>query len=98
MFYAQLNESNVCVGVLETGGKIANDSLVEIESYDISLLGKTYVQGTWENVNVEEEISEEEFFKAQSLLNQNKILAAQMEQDQVLAELLLGQQRIQGGV
>lgn len=49
-YYAQLNEGNLCVGVSALNGALTQKDMVALESYDISLLGKRYVKGIWEEV------------------------------------------------
>lgn len=42
MYYAQLNENDICIGVSQLGGEVDEVCLVAIESYDETLLGKRY--------------------------------------------------------
>ena len=48
--YAQLNEENICIGISQLSGKIASENMIELASYDTSILGKKYVDGKWEDV------------------------------------------------
>lgn len=50
MFYAQINEENICVGVSSLSGEVKSDSLIRLETFDTSLLGKKYTDGLWEEV------------------------------------------------
>ena len=50
MIYAQINEDNICVAVSESGGDIEGDDIIELESFDVSLLGKRYNNGAWKEV------------------------------------------------
>ncbi|MCK9327977.1 MAG: hypothetical protein M0P69_20955 [Bacteroidales bacterium] len=51
MYYAQIDlEDGICFAVTETSGVIKRDDMLEIDSNDISLLGKKYVEGAWEVV------------------------------------------------
>jgi hypothetical protein len=50
MYYAQLDENNICIGVSQLSGKVEATSMITLEQYDISLLGKQYVNGEWINV------------------------------------------------
>lgn len=101
MIYAQLNEENICIGISQLSGKVAAENMIELASYDTSILGKKYVDGKWEDVEHPEEEAEptdEEIIQAEMLLNQAGIIAKQNEHDEVLAELLLGQQEVQADV
>ena len=46
-YYAQLDVQNVCVGVSQLAGVVDSDNLVELDSYDISVLGKLWQSGKW---------------------------------------------------
>lgn len=48
--YAQLNEKNICIGISQLSGKVAAKNMIELASYDTSILGKKYVDGKWEDV------------------------------------------------
>lgn len=101
MIYAQLNEENICIGISQLSGKVAAENMIELASYDTGILGKKYVDGKWEDVEHQEEEAEpidEEIIQAEMLLNQAEIIAKQNEHDEVLAELLLGQQEVQTNV
>lgn len=55
-YYAQIDVQNVCVGVSQLAGVVDADNLVELDSYDISVLGKVWQGGKWvENPNKPEE-------------------------------------------
>ena len=58
--YAEIDENNICVGVSELADYVEAENLIEIESYDITLLGKLYNNGEWVDPNTSEEPSEEE--------------------------------------
>lgn len=109
-FYAEINENNICYSLLDTPTTIEAENMIEVESYDMSLIGKKYTDGNWieyvsesnetensknetENSKNETEISDAELIQAEMLLNQESIIAKQNEQDEILAELLLGQQK-----
>lgn len=56
--YAELDEQNICIAVSELAGEVNNDTMIRLESFDTSLLGKKYVNGVWEEVptpSIEEE-------------------------------------------
>lgn len=48
--YAQLDENKICVGITQTEGLIKSLDIVEIEDYDISILGRKYNDGVWETL------------------------------------------------
>ena len=101
MIYAQLNEENICIGISQLSGKVAAENMIELASYDTGILGKKYVDGKWEDVEHPEEEAEptdEEIIQAEMLLNQAGIIAKQNEHDEVLAEILLGQQEVAANV
>lgn len=95
-YYAQIDENNICVGVSQLASEINLDKMIKLDFYDLSVLGKKFVNGKWEDVETdpvsEPEITENEFIKAEILLNQAEIISKQKEHDEILAELLLGQQ------
>lgn len=49
MIYAQINDDSICIAVseMEEIGE-PNPYLVKIEKFDISILGKKYNKGVWE--------------------------------------------------
>ncbi len=53
MIYAQLNKENICIGISELSGEIEEDSMILLESYDISILGKKYNNENWEEIKKE---------------------------------------------
>lgn len=54
MFYAQINESNICVAVSNLTGKVQDDKLIPIASMSHGLLGKKYENGKWVEVPIPE--------------------------------------------
>ena len=97
-YYAQLNENSICIGVSNLSGIVDVPSLIPLPEFDISLMGKKYSNGVWEEAESEPvsepEPTEDELIQAEILLNQAEIIAKQKEHDEVLAELLLGQQEV----
>lgn len=52
MYYAILDENNICVSVQESPAVIDSDDLMELDSYDTSVLGKMWTGSEWvENPN-----------------------------------------------
>lgn len=47
MIYAQLDNNNVCIGISQLSGEIQAENMLQIESYDVTLLGKKYENGKW---------------------------------------------------
>ena len=52
--YAQLNDENIVCALLSTSTEMKNANFIELESYDLSVLGKKYNGGVWEEMPVEE--------------------------------------------
>ncbi len=50
MYYAQLDENNICVGVSDLSGEIIADNMIRIEEMNTDLIGKKYNNGNWEAV------------------------------------------------
>lgn len=50
MYYAQINETGICVAVSQLAGKVEQENMIEIDNYDISLLGKRWDGEVWEDV------------------------------------------------
>ena len=94
-YYAQINDDNVCFAVSQLSGEVNLPSMVLLDNYDASLLGRQYNDGVWEEVVQPEpampEPTEQDFLQAEILLNQVSILENQRAQDAVMAEILLGQ-------
>ena len=87
--------------VLKT--EIITENGVELKKTQYTSDGKSIIGISTENVSekeneLEEEPTETELIQAEILLNQSEIIAKQKEQDEVLAELLLGQQEVAANV
>lgn len=95
--YAQIDlDTGMVVSDSYLSGEVEAENLIQIEE-DFDLTNKKYENGKWiEYVpkvpEVEETISNEEI-QAEILLNQAEIISKQNEHDEILAELLLGQQK-----
>lgn len=50
MIYAQLDSTNVCIGISQLSGEVQSEDMIKIDSYDTSFLGKKYNNGLWEEV------------------------------------------------
>ena len=44
-YYAQINEENIVVGISQLWGDVEHPNMIEIDSYDVTLLGKLYTNG-----------------------------------------------------
>lgn len=50
MFYAQINENNICVAVSNLTEKVQDTRLIPIGFMDVELIGKKYENGEWVEV------------------------------------------------
>ena len=51
MIYAQINEENICISVTDISNTIVSEpTLIPLNFMDISVLGKKYNNGVWEEV------------------------------------------------
>lgn len=46
-YYAQIDGSGVCTGVIDTHAQIIADHMIPIPSCDSSYIGRTYSGGAW---------------------------------------------------
>lgn len=54
MFYAQINENNICVAVSNLTEKVQDTRLIPIGFMDVELIGKKYENGVWVEVPIPE--------------------------------------------
>jgi len=47
MFYANIDDQGVCIGISDINSTLSDPSYIEIPSYDTSYLRKKYVSGAW---------------------------------------------------
>ena len=47
-YYAQINDSGICTGVVDTDREIPQPYMIPIESADKSYMGRTYADGEWQ--------------------------------------------------
>ncbi|MDD3267233.1 MAG: hypothetical protein PHC75_08675 [Burkholderiales bacterium] len=75
-FYVELNENNICIGVSQLAGEVEAGNMILLDSYDLSLLGKKYNNGIWEEVEPTPEPTptEQEMINAELLTTLNTIL------------------------
>ena len=77
MFYAEINQDNICFALLETDNEINKPTMIQIENMDTNVLGRKYENGEWIDVEPEPvttEPNEQEIIQAELLLSQQEIL------------------------
>ena len=95
--YAQINTKTGIVTVDSyLSGEVEAENMIRIDE-DFDLTNKRYIDRNWveyvPKVSEIEEIVSNEEIQAEILLNQAEIISKQNEHDEILAELLLGQQK-----
>lgn len=98
--YAQIDiESGTVISDSFLSGEVEAENMIRIKE-DFDLTNKRYIDGNWieyipeqSNTDTDDNISDTELIQAEMLLNQESIIAKQKEHDEILAELLLGQQK-----
>lgn len=51
-YYAQIDDDGICMGVSQLSGVVDKPNMIELESYDTSLMGKMWTGTEWiENPN-----------------------------------------------
>lgn len=51
MIYAQIDNENICVAISDIGNlSVDNPSLIKLDFFDNSVIGKKYSNGVWEEV------------------------------------------------
>lgn len=56
-YYAQINDDNICCGVSQLCGIVEHDNMIQLESYDMSLMCKLWTGTEWvENPNPPEPV------------------------------------------
>lgn len=100
LFYNNSTQINTKTGIVTVdsylSGEVEAENMIRIDE-DFDLTNKKYENGKWveyvpEVSEIEETVSNEEI-QAEILLNQAEIISKQKEHDEILAELLLGQQK-----
>ena len=77
MFYAEINQDNICFALLETDNEINKPTMIQIENMDTNVLGRKFENGEWIEVEPEPvttEPNEQEIIQAELLLSQQEIL------------------------
>lgn len=79
--YAQINENNMCIAVSQLSGLVDLPNMIKLNSYDLSILGKKYNNGVWEEVPQPEPKPEPTINTlAENQLNIMEAMAEQYEQ------------------
>lgn len=56
-YYAQIDDNGICCGVSQLSGIVEHDNMIQLESYDMSLMGKLWTGTEWvENPNPPEPV------------------------------------------
>ena len=56
-YYAQIDDDGICCGVSQLSGEVEYDNMIQLESYDMSLMGKLWTGTEWiENPNPPEPV------------------------------------------
>lgn len=50
MYYAQINDDNICFAVTELSDVVERPDIIQIDSYDVALLGRRWNGEAWEDV------------------------------------------------
>ena len=92
-YYAQLNSNNVCCAISDFPAPVTDESflssVIELEYYDVSLIGKIYNNGVWENAP-QEESEPSQLDRIEEQLNKNYAQAQQEAVDAYTLELMEG--------
>lgn len=91
MYFAEINEEKICTSILQSNGMKPSETMIAINTFDTSFLGKKYENEEWVDVEPTEPEPTDEELQAEMLLMQTEIIANQNAQDEVLAEILLNQ-------
>lgn len=56
-YYAQIDDDDICCGISQLSGIVEHDNMIQLESYDMSLMGKLWTGTEWiENPNPPEPV------------------------------------------
>lgn len=90
MYYAQLDENNICKAISNTGAVIStNPNFIQLETYDLTVLGKHYNNGVWEEVP-QPEPEPTQLDRIETLLNTSYTDAQNAAVDAYTEELIEG--------
>lgn len=84
-YYAQIDDDGICCGVSQLSGIVEHDNMIQLESYDMSLMGKLWTGTEWvENPNPPEPVEPTTEPTNQDIMDELKA----MQGDQVPAATL----------
>ena len=84
-YYAQIDDDGICCGVSQLSGEVEHDNMIQLESYDMSLMGKLWTGTEWvENPNPPEPVEPTTEPTNQDIMDELKA----MQGDQVPAATL----------
>ena len=90
MFYAQINDDNICICVSNTGkATTTKPNMIQLETYDLTVLGKHYNNGVWEDVP-QPEPEPSQLDRIETLLNTSYTDAQNAAVDAYTEELIEG--------
>lgn len=99
MIYAQINKENVCTVISDMGNiPIEKPSLIKLDFYDQSVIGKKYNNGVWEEVPQPEPEPSTEPTIDTLAKNQLTIMEAMAEQYEQNLENRLNDQEVQATI
>lgn len=49
-YYAQIDDDGVCTGLSDLAGEVDAPNMIQLDSYDMNVMGKKYEAGTWVEV------------------------------------------------
>lgn len=49
-YYAQINSEGICIGIADLSGECTDSNVIQIEFFNVDILGKKYNNGVWEDV------------------------------------------------
>lgn len=87
--YAQINNEGICFAVSSLSGAVDQPNMIQIDSYDMSVLGKRYADGEWQEVEqpmVEPEPTQLD--RIEQTIQQNYAEAQQEGADAITLELI----------
>lgn len=85
-YYAQIDDDGICCGVSQLSGIVEHDNMIQLESYDMSLMGKLWTGTEWiENPNPPEppepttEPTNQDIMDALAAMQGDQVPAAQLD-------------------
>jgi hypothetical protein len=101
-FYAQLNESDICIGISQLSGVVSQLNMIEIPVLDSGYIWRKYENGQWSEEKYEPQtiapLTEFEDLKEQQALMQTSLQAAEMDNLNTMLALTEVYEMMIGGV